>query len=45
MKLFEGYAKRFGNAVSNLGYTYAWIQRLSVPAERVFEVLDTTAEN
>lgn len=43
--VFKGYASRFGNAVSDLGYHYAWIQRLSAPAERVFEILDTAAES
>ena len=42
--LFRSYAARFGKTVSDLSYTYAWIQRLNAPAERIFEIIDAAPE-
>jgi ABC-type multidrug transport system fused ATPase/permease subunit len=42
--LFKSYAARFGKTVSDLSYTYAWIQRLGAPAERIFEIIDAASE-
>ncbi len=42
--LFKSYAARFGKEVSDLSYTYAWIQRLNAPAERIFEIMDVSPE-
>lgn len=42
--LLTGYSARFGKEVSDLSYTYAWIQRLNAPAERIFEVIDAAPE-
>jgi ABC-type multidrug transport system fused ATPase/permease subunit len=42
--LLRGYSARFGKTLSDLSYTYAWIQRLNAPAERIFEVIDAAPE-
>ncbi len=42
--LLTGYAAKFGKVVSDLSYTYAWIQRLNAPAERIFEIIDAAPE-